>query len=567
VVVWEELCLRFLFTIRAFRGIPGNHVDAPSPDRVQSPATERWAVVLLGVGFFLYRYGLSFLDPRRTDWLLGRTDAAASHLGWAFFRQTPWTWPPGSIPGYDWPAGTSIALTDSIPLLALPLKLVAGILPAEFQYLGAWLLACHVLQALFAWKLASALSSDSRVRMAGAVLGLCVPAWLHRIGHLALAGHWLLLAAWYLYLREPHLHGLAPRARRWTGLLATGSLVHPYLWVMAFGTGLAAWVRSWRRGRLAGWEVGALIGAATVAALILWYVCGMFVLDGAQAYRAEGLGTYSLNLNSLYNSSGTSRWMPALPLHFMGQYEGYAYLGLGLLVLLPVAALDAARRPGRIRRLLEHREAGLLCLLGVLFALGPIWTLGDRVVADGFWPAWLTGLAEPFRATGRFAWIFLYAALTVVLAWGARSRRARWILPAAAILVVVEMRPIERVDLYLADKLFEPRFDLEAAALHVPVRGQVILVPPTARNLVHPDDWREWALVALRRRAALGGGYLSRFDARARERFTEQVERSLREDLRRPNTLYVLGTRAQQALPIDTEALDGYGLVKGPSGR
>lgn len=533
---------------------------------MNSPADHRRDLGLVALGgflFFLYRYGWSFLDPTRTDWLLGRADAAMNFFGWGFLRQAAWTFPAGAIPAYDWPGGTSIALTDSIPLLALPLRLLSPVLPPDFHYFGFWLVACHILQVAFAWAIARRFSDDRRVQMAGALLGLFTPVWLHRIGHMALAGQWILLAAWWLYLRDPVRSGLAPRAGRWTGLFAIVALVHPYLWAMTSGIALAGWLRSWRRGRLNAPKVAVLVLLALLVSGLMWWTSGMFVLDDPSAWAAEGLGTYSMNLNGPVNSSATSNWVGPLPLHFMGQYEGYAYLGLPVLALLAVVVCGRLLGGTLVRSILDHREAVALVLVAVFVALGPVWTLGDRVLLDGFWPQWMRSGLEPFRATGRFAWILVYAVFVAVLAGTARMRAARWVLPLAALVALVEMRPIERVDLYLADKLFEPRADLDALERYVPEGGVVVLVPPHARSLVHRDDWREWGLICLRKNARLGGGYLTRIDESARERLLDRARTALEKGEPEPGVLYVLGDAASRELVVPAGALEveGYTLV------
>ena len=91
------------------------------------------AVALAGLAAFAWRIGLPFADPRRVEWLFGTDDTAMFQIGWMFFRAEEWSWPLGRIAGYLYPGGATIALTDSLPLLALPGKLLAAVLPAPFH--------------------------------------------------------------------------------------------------------------------------------------------------------------------------------------------------------------------------------------------------------------------------------------------------------------------------------------------------------------------------------------------------------------------------------------------------
>src|SRR5690606_14740021 len=95
--------------------------------------------ILVGLSLIVYHfaYGLSRLNPTNINWLFQtREDWASHYLGWAFYRDSAWTFPLGDMTGYMHPMGTNIGFTDSIPLLALPLKLISFALPDDFQYFG-----------------------------------------------------------------------------------------------------------------------------------------------------------------------------------------------------------------------------------------------------------------------------------------------------------------------------------------------------------------------------------------------------------------------------------------------
>ena len=86
---------------------------------------------MVGVIFFARTLGSALADPREIGWLM-TTDWAQHYSGWAMFRSTPWSWPPGLMPEVWYPVGTSIVYTDSLPLLALLLKPLSGLLPQPF---------------------------------------------------------------------------------------------------------------------------------------------------------------------------------------------------------------------------------------------------------------------------------------------------------------------------------------------------------------------------------------------------------------------------------------------------
>jgi hypothetical protein len=190
---------------------------------------------LLGALVVVLAFGTAPLDPRATGWMLAGPlgpDPVQYLLGWTYFRDSPWTLPPGLNPAYGLEIGSSIFFADAIPLLAFAFKALRGVVEVP-QYFGPWLLGCGVLQGLLAWRLLGLATGDPLARAAGAGLFVLQPMLLTRMGgHLALAGQWLLLAALLLALRD----GRGPRqAGAWGLLSLLTSLVHAYLLPMVLG--------------------------------------------------------------------------------------------------------------------------------------------------------------------------------------------------------------------------------------------------------------------------------------------------------------------------------------------
>jgi Family of unknown function (DUF6311) len=119
--------------------------------------------------------------------------------------------PPGANPDYGIEVASSIFYADAIPLMTLLLKPFRSLLSEPFQYFGVWLFACFVLQGLFAWKIATALGLPKIAKASLSAFLIFVPSLLQRLewGHYPHSGHWLILAAIYLYL-----HALSVSLRR-----------------------------------------------------------------------------------------------------------------------------------------------------------------------------------------------------------------------------------------------------------------------------------------------------------------------------------------------------------------
>jgi hypothetical protein len=140
------------------------------------------AAALFGAAVTVALFGFGPLDPRNEGWLWAElgVDPIQSWLGWTSFRRVPWTLPPGANPDYGMELGTAIYFTDSLPLLALPLKALRGVLDLP-QYIGPWLLAYGVVQGLVGWRLVGLTTPDPLARTCGAGLLVLQPMLMHRM--------------------------------------------------------------------------------------------------------------------------------------------------------------------------------------------------------------------------------------------------------------------------------------------------------------------------------------------------------------------------------------------------
>ncbi|MEP7119101.1 MAG: DUF6311 domain-containing protein, partial [Acidobacteriota bacterium] len=375
-----------------------------------------WGVVagaVIGGGFLVWLTGARPLSPTEIDWVM-KGDWVPHYFGWHFFRTEPWHWPPGSIHGYYAPLGTSIGLTDSIPLAAYLLKPLGPWLPDAFQYLGPWLLLCYVLQGALAARLISRWSPSPIVQALGAALFVLVPTLLARVGHAALCAHWLIL--WALLLASRPAGRRFPAAH-WALLGLVAGMTQPYLAAMVLPILAAAAVVGAPVSRL---SRGAAMAAAVGATVAGWWLSGLFVLQGEGSLASGGLGYYSMNLLGPVSPFGWSRVLPDLPIAGEGQaYEGFQYLGLGNLLMIAAAAWLAGRRrvsdAGAVSGAVLWTPAMVgMCLLMTAFAVSPTITFGRHVLVDLSGP-WSAPLAA-FRSSGRFFWPLAYLALTWAVA-------------------------------------------------------------------------------------------------------------------------------------------------------
>ena len=402
------------------------------------------AASLLGLTAFLLVVGPAPLDVTNIAWL-AHSDAATNYLGWGYFRAAPWNWPPAANPDYGLDLAGSIMMADANPLLALPFKAIGRWLPMPFQYFGWWLLGCFLLQALFARAIAARISDHAEQRLAITALFLFAPCFLIRIAtpaifHITLCGQWQILAALWLYLSP----ALRKRALAWAGLLMLGVLTHPYLLVIVAAIWLADVMRLLLAQAKPPRAIVAGAALAVVAMAATAKLSGVFWLrragdSGLTSYGEWGFGLFKANLLSPIDPEGWSWLLPDLPTNH-GEREGFAFLGLGVL-LLAVAAIALGRRAGR--GLAAGREHGplIVVLLGfALFAVSQNVAIGRHVLHVP-WPGPLLGIGNLFRSSGRFAWPLVYSAMIAIcwaVARGGGRRLASALLIAAALVQVAD---------------------------------------------------------------------------------------------------------------------------------
>ncbi len=422
---------------------------------------------LLGTVSFLLLYGAATLDVTNDAWIYSgyvEEDIIQQYTGWMFFRAAPWGWPPAVAGNLAVPYGTSVAFTDSIPALAVFFKLLSPILPATFQYTGWYMLVCCALQGGFAMLLFWHFKLGRAYALIAALLLIGLPVFLERVfRHGSLASQWVLLAALLCYFTARRARGFTRRAGYpllgFLLLCALAPAIHTYFVPMVYAllaAALAGHIAASKK-PLRPLVFLALCLAATAAAA---YALGLLTRGGDGG--AMGYGEYSLNLNALFNprsldlyaEGGVRDWSAVLPTlgQLPKQYDGFNYLGLGLLLawlamaVYGVCRLARAGKAGRRalferagRFLLGHAWLLAVCLCLTVFALSHVVAFGDNTLFAIPMPGLVLQVAAVFRASGRLFWPCGYLLALCPVVFGYRALRGRWRMAGIAALAAVQL--------------------------------------------------------------------------------------------------------------------------------
>lgn len=519
------------------------------------------AAVALGAAAFFVVAGWWVLIPTNISWLVSG-DRAMHQLGWMMFRDAPWSLPPGASPNLGLELANSIALVDGLPLFAIPFKLLGPLLPRPFQYWGDWWLLCFILQSLFGYHLARELGAARIVALLAAGFALIAPAFLFRLPlHMALAGHWTILAALYFYARrEP------ARLRFWLLLLTATAAIHAYLLAMVVGIWFASYLqRSWLKRMGLRHAIVEPLSVVIVVALVLWAV-GFFYPG---SYASAGYGFYRLNLlGPIITYGDWSKLAPALP-HSDYDYEGLSFLGIGVVGALVLAIASGSIRD--IGHLIRRRWLllTLFCLACWVFALSNVIGIGDRETAPiPYGP--IETLGAIFRSSGRFVWPVLYLAIIGSVVVSARRMPKAMATVALAFLLAVQVYDSSAGWSFFRGTIPEPAaawptpltspfWGRAVQAGYTKIRG----LPPISRNAGLPrhPDWRWLEYLAATHGLALDTVQLGRIDNAAAQTLVGKANAILDGGPTEPDTLYILDAWAARHLAPHVQSGDLFALV------
>jgi len=499
--------------------------------------------------------GPSVFNPTSLNWLM-QGDGAQHVLGWLFFRHEPWTLPLGSVPSFGYPVGTTVGFTDSIPWVAVVFKNLSPLLPVDFQYLGLWSGLCFFLRGAVGVKIVQEISPRPFIQLLGGAFFIF--DFVH--GQHALAAHWLILAIVWLHIRpcadQMTQHRILKVA---LGLCLLSAGIHPYLAVMVLALSLTLLCKlHWISHLLStsdffGWGLAHCMSVVAVFALFGYFGTGTSLGGG-------GFGHYSADLLALINPMGLSRFIPALP-SGPGQYEGFGYVGGGVLVLTLLALaviwgnLEVVR--GCLRR---WGWLGACCLLLATFALSSTVTIAGKPTLDLdtlYRP--ITKVIAPFRVSGRFIWPLHYLVITGALSvWIRTSRLSQniitLVLIVAVLIQLVELN-VPLLQLLQWDRKYPQR--KQGDLLHVDewhhatgLYEHMVLYPPqlfsggdgVICNVQEygPDYYIPLAYQAYKLRLTFNSGYFGRMDVKRAQAYCNELDRKIQKGEIDENTIYVV---------------------------
>ena len=498
--------------------------------------------LLLGLGFFILVVGFGILNPRNVGWLLADFDMTLEYLGWAFYRYSPWTFPIGMNPNFGLDISASIIFSNSLPIFAPIFKVFNAFLGEPFQFWGIWILLCFLLQAWIAWKLIGLMTSNNLLRFFASGLLAFSPSMLFQIGfHNSTVGHFPILAALYLIFRPQQTH----RLWWWTLLLPCTLLIHPYTFAMI----LALWIadlldRLFIQHEMRIKQVAKEILLVFSTTILLAWQMGYFM---SVSPGETGFGTYRMNLLALFDSSGfdSQNWsyLFSLPqVRAKNNYEGFSYLGLGMILILLLALPVAAMHLGQIKQLARRFVFVLLCLLSLtVFALSNQIAIGSWSFTVPLSPT-LFSIASILRASGRMFWPVIYVISLASIYYLIKGYSKNLAISILGICLVIQVADTSNGWLPIRHKINHPLTQLESpladpfwesAAKHY---KKIVRVPVWNEQAV----WEKFAGYAAQYHLGTNSVFMGRVDKNKIDASNVKLQAEIQSGKLDDDTLYVV---------------------------
>lgn len=377
--------------------------------------------MLLGAACFVAIYGLRVLDFTNDSWIMfkGDPDIRQHYLGWCHYRTSKWTFPIGMIDSLSYPTPVSVIYSDSIPGLALIFKAFSAFLPDTFQYLGLYGLICFMLTGGMASLIIRRMVNNMSIQIVGPLFFILSSVMIKRMFyHTSLSSQWLVLLGIYLLM-----DGLAykpiwiqKKVWRWIGIACV--LIHIYfIPIMAGFMVICSFERILREKTLKKnlkYLITNFANFSAPAILLMW-VLGAFSSVSSKKYA---VGEFGANLNTFINPIDLSKIIPDMGNVYEFQYEGSAYLGLGMLILLAVTIGIAVKKKSYVGILKGH-TLRISILVGsaifCFFAIAPTFAFCRVLLVRFTYPPLIDDLISIFRSNGRFIWPVFYFIMLAAL--------------------------------------------------------------------------------------------------------------------------------------------------------
>ena len=393
--------------------------------------------------------GFSKLNPRNIDWIYG--DNITAYIAQLFYIEDQWRFPLATNPNYGAELSTSLSFTGPPIPLAIFQKIF--LIPSNLQLFGFWFALIFIFQAFFAISICRELQY-SLTQSVGLSILFFTPFLLQRTQfHYWLSAHFLILWAILLIIRFFKYSKVSKLQS--SVLLVFSYLINGYLFVMVLIILSYMWLHYIQNGSKS--RKRAIIDLIWIN---LPMPVSLFIFEGINSQNnlyesirmtfGGGYGSYPFNLISFINpfvgftdfyTGGKNE--DAITLNFSsfdysfgatkGSYEGFMYLGLGVILMIVLTFLKSdiqSDRKIKVNKKITIIYFSLITLFSVTYRV----SIGSNEVNLKF-PYLGTWALSTFRASSRFMWIIAYIILILAI-WKLHKKYKKLILNSLIVTIL-----------------------------------------------------------------------------------------------------------------------------------
>lgn len=479
------------------------------------------AISLLVTFIYLFLiYPKNFFFGTSSYWLTQTEDITQYIAGFNAYFSEDWHFPIFKIEQFNYPIGTRSTFVDIIPLYSFILKLVIPNSLFPFNPFGFWILFSYLMLGVSAWLILKSLKINSWIALFTLTLFFNMfPALSARLGHISLMSHWLILFAFVLYIRN---FTKKNQVIEWSILLFIAFYINIYIFTIVFSIFLVTIITSWKEKSL---SQNIKILFIPLFFLILSLFLTLLPLSGDRISKDFGWGYYSMNLLSPFSGGNIIKVIyPEVP----GQYEGFNYLGLGV-ILLCFYNLYLLKRLN-INIFSKHKYMLVLLVLFFIYSLSYKIYFGNVQVLEVNYPSILEPLVMQFRASGRFFWPVGYAIIifAVVIIMKINNRGISILLLIIALFIqIIDLKQRTKILKETANREENKILDYEKFQNYIGDTKKIYFYPKfrCAKVSSPQDTLLPIMLFSSEKKIKLNTGYIARYEPNCND-IAEEIQSS-----------------------------------------
>jgi len=362
--------------------------------------------LLGGLAFVLCFYGQALLSPN-SYLFSSKGDGVKNYFTFAYHIKNSKSL--SNFEGFNYPYGENFLYTDGHPILTTILAPLNAIFPTISNYsvgiLNTLMLLSLLISALVLFQLLRELKINAFLALLGAWSILILAPQIFRIqGHFALSYSFVIPLCFLWLLQYIHSERSNKHLVYLTIFHALLLFIHAYLGIISISILMTYFLVDGALNRFKKRQSWFVLGSAILSMIPFLMVK---VFSDFHEFRTDnpyGFFEYYADFDTIllpHHGALKGYILNILP-HFAQTWEGWSYLGLGSILLLPFIAFFFFKN-GVKSELLPLNKVLLAATLLLVFSFGIPFRFGLENLLE------YVPVLKQFRAIGRFAWVFYFA--------------------------------------------------------------------------------------------------------------------------------------------------------------